>query len=132
MISERTEVAETHISMAFKPRGGKTVIVLPDGTRGVQRRGATIDNSMVKLLVRGFRWHRMLFSGNYTSIEDMSAAEKISPTYVCRVLRLAYLSPQIVEAILDGKVPAKFTMKDLMEPFPMDWNLQLKHFGFAL
>lgn len=41
---------------------------------------------------------------------------------------LAYLSPTIVEAILDGKYPAHLTMKDLMEPFPMDWEQQAEHF----
>ena len=45
-----------------------------------------------------------------------------------RILRLAYLSPTIVEAILDGKYPAHLTMKDLMEPFPMDWERQREHF----
>ena len=120
----------THIPMTFRARAGKTVIVLPDGSRGVVRRGATIDNSMVKLIVRGFRWQRMLYEGKFTSIEDLSAAEKINPSYVSRVLRLSYLSPKIVEAILEGKSPARLTMKNLMEPFPMDWQKQATHFGF--
>ena len=120
----------THIPMTFRARVGKTVIVLPDGSRGVVRRGATIDNSMVKLIVRGFRWQRMLYEGKFSSIEDLSDAEKINPSYVSRVLRLSYLSPKIVEAILDGKGPARLTMKDLMEPFPMDWQKQATHFGF--
>ena len=120
----------THIPMTFRARAGKTVIVLPDGSRGVARRGATIDNSMVKLIVRGFRWQRMLYEGKFTSIEDLSAAEKINPSYVSRVLRLSYLSPKIVEAILDGNGPAELSMKHLMKPFPMDWQKQTVHFGF--
>jgi len=120
----------THIPMTFRARAGKTVIVLPDGSRGVVRRGATIDNSMVKLIVRGFRWQRMLYEGKFTSIEDLSAAEKINPSYVSRVLRLSYLSPKIVEAILDGNGPAELSMKHLMKPFPMDWQKQTVHFGF--
>lgn len=114
----------THIPMTFRARAGKTIIVLPDGSRGVVRRGATIDNSMVKLIVRGFRWQRMLYEGKFTSIEDLSAAEKINPSYVSRVLRLSYLSPTIVEAILDGKGPARLTIKDLLKPFSLDWREQ--------
>ena len=41
---------------------------------------------------------------------------------------VAYLSPTLVEAILDGKYPAHLTMKDLMEPFPMEWERQREHF----
>ena len=36
--------------------------------------------------------------------------------------------PTVVEAILDGKYPAHLTMKDLMEPFPVDWSMQGKIF----
>jgi hypothetical protein len=58
----------------------------------------------------------------------MAKSENISPSFVSRILRLAYLSPTIVEAILDGKYPAQLTMKDLMEPFPMEWSMQEKIF----
>jgi len=38
------------------------------------------------------------------------------------------LSPKVVQAILDGSHPAWLTMRDLLEPFPMDWQLQKKKF----
>ena len=118
----------TEIPMTFRRRSGKAVIVLPNGERAVEQREALIDNSMVKVLARGLRWQRMLYDGTHASIEDMAAAEKINPSYVSRILRLAYLSPTIVEAILDGKYPAHLTMKDLMEPFPMEGERQEEHF----
>jgi hypothetical protein len=58
----------------------------------------------------------------------MAKSENISPSFVSRILRLAYLSPTNVEAILDGNYPAHLTMKDLMEPFPTDWERQAEHF----
>ena len=116
----------TDIPMSFRPRGGRTVIVLPDGSRGVVRREATIDNTMIKVIARGFRWQRLLYDGTYASIEDLAAAEKINPSYVSRILRLAYLSPVVVQAILDGKHPAWLTMRHLLEPFPTDWKQQEK------
>ena len=92
------------------------------------RREATIDNTMIKVIARGFRWQRLLYAGTYATIEDLAAAEKINPSYVSRILRLAYLSPKVVQAILDGSHPAWLTMRDLLEPFPMDWQLQEKKF----
>lgn len=118
----------TEIPMTFRRRGGKAVIVMPDGSRAIERREALIDNAMVKLLARGHRWHRKLFDGTHASIKDMAKSENISPSFVSRILRLAYLSPTVVEAILDGKYPANLTMKDLMEPFPVDWSMQEKIF----
>lgn len=116
----------TDIPMSFRPRGGRTVIVLPDGSRGVVRREATIDNTMIKVIARGFRWQRLLYDGTYATIEDLAAAEKINPSYVSRILRLAYLSPVVVQVILDGKHPAWLTMRHLLEPFPSDWKQQEK------
>ena len=118
----------TEIPMTFRRRAGKAVIVLPNGDRAIERREALIDNAMVKLLARGHRWHRKLFDGTHASIEDLAKSESISPSFVSRILRLAYLSPTVVEAILDGKYPANLTMKDLMEPFPMEWEGQEKLF----
>ena len=58
----------------------------------------------------------------------MAKSENIIPSFVSRILCLACLPPTVVEAILDGKYPAHLTMKDLMEPFPMDWERQAEHF----
>lgn len=52
----------------------------------------------------------------------MAAAEKINGSYVCRVLRLILLAPDIIEAILDGRQPAEMTMAALMKPFPVGWT----------
>lgn len=114
----------TNIPMNFRIWGGKTVIVMPDGSRGVARQEAQIDNTMIKVIARGFRWHRLLTNGTYATIEDLAAAEKICASYVSRILRLAYLSPKVVESILEGKQPAWLTTQALLEPFPMDWKQQ--------
>ena len=64
----------------------------------------------------------------HASIEDLAKSENISPSFVSRILRLAYLSPTLVEAILNGQFPAHLTMKRLIAPFPMEWGRQREHF----
>ena len=118
----------TEIPMTFRIHGGKTAIVLPDGSRAIERCEAKIDSTMVKIIARAFRWQRLLDDGTYATIDDMAAAEKISPSYVSRVVRLALLSPEIVETILDGRQRANLTMKDLLETFPIEWGGQAELF----
>jgi len=118
----------TKIPMTFRRRAGKAVIVLPNGERAVARREALIDNAMVKLIARGHRWHRKLFDDTHASIADIAKSENINPSFVSHILRLAYLSPTIVEAILSGQFPAHLTMKRLFAPFPMEWGRQREHF----
>lgn len=45
-------------------------------------------------------------------------------TYVSRVLRLSLLAPDIVEAILDGRQSAELQLDDLLNRFPLEWELQ--------
>lgn len=120
--------AVTHIPMKINLRGGKTVMVLPDGTRAIERAEVTLDSGMVKAISRAFRWQRFLQDGVFNTIEDLAAAEKINPSYVSRLLRLAFLSPRIIETILAGKHPAHLTLKDLLTPFPVDWKIQERMF----
>ena len=118
------ETTSIHVPMIFRKRGGRTVIVLPDGTQGNPLPRATIDNTMVKAIARAFRWQAMLENGTYGCIEDIARCEKIGASFVGRIVRLTLLAPDIVEAILEGRQPAAVTLKKLMEPFPVEWERQ--------
>jgi hypothetical protein len=78
----------------------------------------------LKALARGFRWRRLLETGDYATIEEIVEAENINPSYVSRVLRMTLLAPEIVEAILAGRHPEGLTMAREMQPFPYDWSIQ--------
>jgi hypothetical protein len=41
-----------------------------------------------------------------------------------RILHLTLLAPDIVEGILDGRQPAELELPTLMEPFPLEWDVQ--------
>ena len=118
------KTVSVEVPMTFKLRGGRKVIILPDGTQGNPLPKATIDNTLVKAIARAFRWQAMLKTGTYGCIEDIARAERINGSFVSRVIRLALLAPDIVEAILAGRQPAALTLKGLMEPFPVEWERQ--------
>lgn len=113
-----------HVPLSFTKRGGRKQIVLPDGTSSWAPPRARVDNTMVKAIARGFRWRKLLETGVHTTIEDIAAAEKISASYVSRILRLTLLAPPIVEAILDGRQGRDITLATLMKPFPVEWEKQ--------
>jgi hypothetical protein len=118
------DVISIEIPMAFKKRGGRKVIVLPDGSHGHPVPAATIDNTMIKSIARAFRWQRLLENGTYTCLDDIARSEKIGASFVSRYHRLVLLAPDIVEAILDGRQPAQLTVKDLLQAFPANWEEQ--------
>lgn len=126
-----TDVISIEIPMAFKKRGGRKVIVLPDGSHGHPLPAATIDNTMIKSIARAFRWQKLLESGTYTCLDDIARSEKIGASFVSRYYRLVLLAPDIVEAILDGRQPAELTVKVLLKNFPITWNGQRDFLGVS-
>src|SRR5438093_12126870 len=110
-----------HVPLALQRRGGRKLVVAPDGAPSWAPPRARVDNAIVKALARAHRWKRMLESGEFATIEDLAAAEKINPSYLSRVLRLTQLAPDIVEAIFDGRQPAGLQLEALFKPFPVGW-----------
>jgi hypothetical protein len=58
----------------------------------------------------------MLDEDIYTTVSEIGDAESISKSYVSRILRLALLSPDIIEAILAGRTDQSLTLKRMEQP----------------
>ena len=65
-----------------------------------------------------------LDEGAYSSVSDIGEAEDISKSYVSRILRLALLAPDIVEAILAGRTDYALTLETLERPLPASWSVR--------
>jgi hypothetical protein len=110
------------IPMRFQRRGGRKRIVAPDGSAIVPAPNPQPDGTLVKALARAWRWERALENGEYGTLAELSAAERISRSYICRVLRLTLLAPDIVEHVMDGGPTTGLAR--LLEPFPVEWEKQ--------
>jgi hypothetical protein len=69
-----SDVISVDLPMTFKLRGGRKVILLPDGTQGNPAPMATIDNTMIKAIARAFRWQKLLENGTYGCLEEIARA----------------------------------------------------------
>ena len=67
--------------------------------------------------------------GVYTSVPEIAEAEKISKSYVSRILRLALLAPDLVEVILGVWADQRVMLERLDRPLPMGWEEQRVHVG---
>ena len=122
-MTRATSIPDTmtiHVPFRVVKRGGRKEMVLPDGAAQARKP----DNTLVKALARAFRWKRMLESGEFASISELAEREGIAFTYMARLMRLSLLSPELVDAVIDGRQPAHITLANLMDPFPADWKEQ--------
>ena len=113
-----------HVPFRVVKRGGRKEMQLPEGATHVRR----IDNTLVKALARAFRWKRMLEAGEFATIAEMAEREGIASSYMTRVLRLALLAPEIVDAILDGRHPHTTCLEQFRAEMPVDWKTQRQLF----
>ena len=112
------------IPMRFQRRGGRKRIVAPDGSELAPAKRPRPDGTLVKALARAWRWQRMLDAGVYTSVSEIGDAENISKSYVSRILRLALLAPDLVDAILGGRIDQGVMLEQLERPLPASWEEQ--------
>jgi hypothetical protein len=70
------------VSISIRRRGGRKLVLAPDGAEVTAAPVCRhIDNAMVKAIARAFRWRDMLESGEYATVREIAAAEKINETY---------------------------------------------------
>jgi hypothetical protein len=113
------------VPLNFRRRGGRKQVLAPKGSPNWLPHYARIDSSLLKALARAHRWQDLLESGTYSSIGELAAAERINSSYLCRLLRLTLLAPDIVEAVLNGSHdPERITLATLMRPFAFVWREQ--------
>lgn len=119
------------VPISIRKRGGRKLVLAPDGENVTAAPICRhIDNAIVKAIARAFRWREMMENGRYSTIREIAEAEKINDSYVSRVLRLTLLAPEVVESILNGRLPSGVQLDDLMKRFPVVWSAQQETFGF--
>jgi hypothetical protein len=67
------------------------------------------DPALIKAIARGRAWFEEFATGRVRSLQVFSKRDGISRRYIRRLVGLAFLSPQLVEAILQGRQPAELT-----------------------
>jgi len=118
-----------HMPFHTKRRGVETRLILGGDDQSVPAH----DETLIAAVKRAFNWWRLLTEEDGWSIQKLAARDQVDASDVTRFLPLAFLSPDIVEAILTGRQPANLTLERIkkMGPLPMDWTEQGKALGFT-
>ena len=63
----------------------------------------------------------MLDSGRCSSIKELADTEGMAERYIGNLLRLTLLAPDIVDLILDGRLPKGIGLAQFLKPWPLAW-----------
>lgn len=127
--------------------GGEDISITRDTPMQIRRRGhemrlvieggmattSTIDSTLVNAIARAHAWSEALLSGSIISMAEIASRNNVSDSYVKKIMPLAFLAPNIVEAIMAGKQPAHVTTQMLIRQIdiPLDWQEQRRALGFS-
>jgi hypothetical protein len=89
------------------------------------RDGRAQDPHVLRAIARAWNWRRQLEAGAASNIQDIAATEKVSDRFVSRIMRLAYLSPEVLEYLVIRRVPPALSLNDLVAVADRPWAEQM-------
>ncbi len=93
-------------AFTLRRRGVEARLVLGDTSSGV-------DGTLLKNVARGWTWFEEIKAG--MTMQAIAHGEGVSQRRVAHLVDLAFLSPDIVQAIVDGRQPATLTADSLIK-----------------
>jgi len=116
------DTLRVHIPLTLRNRGGRPRILPPKEIEVAMDRGQ--DARLLRAIGRAWDWRRKLEGGDVTTIADLAREEGISDRYVSRVIRLAWLSPSVLERLVLRREPTVLSIFDLCGVAELPWGEQ--------
>ena len=110
--------------LSLARRSGELRLIVRDGSEHCETgRSAT---SAIKAIARANDWVRAVVGGEYKDQRAIAAAIGVTERYVSRIISGAFLSPEIVTSIVQGRETSEFTLGEMLENVPLSWAAQKK------
>ena len=111
-----------------KRYGGEIHLVVPPHSNAPLRHPRP---ALIKVVARGHAWYEKVLEGKVTDMRSLARETCLTPHYVRNVFACAFLAPDIVEAILEGRQPLTLKFEHLYKNIPLSWTEQRQQFGFS-
>lgn len=113
--------------LVFKVRGGRKELILPPEAEPK----AAPNRPLVLAMAKAINWQKMLDSAQVKSLDDLADQIGVDRSYVGRILRLATLAPDIMQAIVAGNEPGGLSLTRLRDNLPLSWAEQRRSLALA-
>jgi len=122
-MTEANDTIRVFIPLTQRRRNGRPRIVPPEPAAHIQCRRQ--DPHILRALGRAWAWRRQLESGQAMTINDIAKAEGVSDRFIGRMMRLAYLSPEVLERLLIHRQPPSVSINELVVVTYLPWTKQI-------
>jgi hypothetical protein len=115
-VDQAASAVTVRVPLAIKNRGGRKVVVSPDGQPISATSRPRVDNTLMRAVVQAFHWKSLMEAGQFATVSELAATEGLNGSYVAHVLRLTLLAPDLVEAVLEEASPKRCSFRPSFEP----------------
>lgn len=116
------ETLRVHIPLELRRRGGRPRILPPKDVEAAMNRGQ--DPHLLRAIGRAWGWRQRLARGDVATLADLAAEVGLSDRYVSRLLRLAWLAPEVLERLVVHREPSTISIYDLCFVASLPWEDQ--------
>ncbi len=123
-MTQTNDTTRVFIPLTQRRRNGRPRIMPPEPEAHFQSRSQ--DPHILKALGRAWAWRRRLEAGEAATIHDLAKADDFTDRFVSRVMRLAYLSPDVLEHLVITLDPPSVSVNELIDASYMPWAKQME------
>ena len=118
-MTQGNDTTRVFIPLTQRRRNGRARIVPPE--LGTHFQSRSQDPHILKALGRAWAWRRRLEAGEAATIQEIAKAEGFTDRFVSRMIRLAYLSPDVLERLVISRDPPSVSVNELIEASYLPW-----------
>jgi len=122
-----SDVISLIIEAKQKRFGGEVHLVVPPN---LSVSVAHPKPSLIKAIARAQSWYEQVVQGEALDMRSLARQAGLTERYVGKVFGCAFLAPDIIESILEGRQPHDLNFEKLCQNIPLSWAEQREHFGF--
>jgi len=119
-MSSIPETIRIVIPLAVRRRNGRPRILPPADIEAASD-GQTPDPRLLRAIARAWDWRRRLDRGEAATLKDIADAEGVTVPFISRFLRLAYLSPEVLQRLLIHRHPCALSLDRLAATALVSW-----------
>jgi len=123
-MTQTNDTTRVFIPLTQRRRNGRPRILPPEPEAHFQSRSQ--DPHILRALGRAWAWRRRLEAGEVATINEIAKAEGFTDRFVSRMVRLAYLSPDVLERLVISCDPPSVSVNELIDATYMPWSKQME------
>jgi hypothetical protein len=110
-MAEKNDTIRVVIPLKLRKKNGRPQILPPADYRPSEDRSQ--DPHILRAIGRAWAWRRRMEAGEFNTVEDLSIALGLGDRHVSRLLRLAYLAPDVLKRLVCGRETTALSLRHL-------------------